>query len=161
MRLYEIDAAILACIDTETGEICDLERLEELQIERDKKIENVALYIKQLNAEADALAAEEKALKERKQAKQAKAARYSEWLGQALAGKEFETAKVRLSFRKSERVEFEDDFAVQEYCEKNNLDQCLKYKRPDINKTEIGKLLKAGQIIPGAVLTENQNLQIK
>ena len=161
MKLYEIDAAILACIDTETGEICDLERLEELQIERDKKLENVALYIKQLNAEAEALAAEEKALKERKQAKQAKAARYAEWLGQALEGKAFETARVRLSFLKSERVELEDELAVLEYCEKHDLDQCVKYKFPDISKAEIGKLLKAGATIPGAVLTENQNLQIK
>lgn len=161
MKLYEIDAAILECIDTETGEICDFERLEALQVERDKKLENVALYIKQLNAEADALKVEEKALKERRAAKETKAARYSEWLGQALEGKAFETAKVRLSFRRSEKVEFEDELAVLEYCEKNNLDQCLKYKFPDISKTEIGKLLKAGQTIPGAVLSENQNLQIK
>lgn len=161
MKLYEIDAAILECIDTETGEICDFERLEELQIERDKKLENVALYIKQLNAEADALAAEEKALKERKAAKQAKAARYSEWLGQALEGQAFETARVRLSFRKSEQTKIEDEFAVVEYCEKNNLDHCLKYKMPEVSTAEIKKLIKAGQIIPGAVLTEKQNLQIK
>lgn len=161
MKLYEIDTAILECIDTETGEICDFERLEELQIERDKKLENVALYIKQLNAEADALAAEEKALKERKAAKQAKAARYSEWLGQALEGNAFETARVRLSFRKSEPVEIEDEFAVVEYCEKNNLDQCLKYKMPEVSKAEIKKLITAGHEIPGAVLTEKQNLQIK
>lgn len=160
MKLYEIDAAILDCIDAETGEICDFERLEELQIARDAKLENVALYIKQLTAEAEALAAEEKALKERKQAKQAKAARYAEWLSHALEGKPFETARVRLSFRKSDTVEIRDDFAVLFYCEKHNLENCIEYKS-SISKAEIKKLLKAGQEIPGAVLTEKQNLQIK
>lgn len=161
MKLYEIDAAILECIDTETGEICDFERLEELQIARDAKLENVALYVKQLTAEAEALAAEEKALKERKHAKQVKAARYAEWLAHALEGKPFETARVRLSFRKSDPVEITDELAVLFYCEKHNLEHCIKYKTPEVSVSEIKKLLKAGQEIPGAALTEKQNLQIK
>lgn len=40
--LYEIDAGILACIDQETGEILDVERLDALQMERRTKIEGVA-----------------------------------------------------------------------------------------------------------------------
>lgn len=32
--LYEIDAAILSCVDLETGEVIDYERLQELQLER-------------------------------------------------------------------------------------------------------------------------------
>lgn len=161
MKLYEIDAGILGCIDTETGEICDLDRLEELQIARDAKLENVALYIKQLTAEADALEAEKKALQEREKAKRAKAARYAEWLSRALEGKPFETARVRLSFRKSDTVEIRDDFAVLYYCERNNLDHCIKYFPAEISVSEIKKLLKAGQEIPGAVLAEKKNLQIK
>ena len=160
MKLYEIDSAILECIDAETGEICDFNRLEELQIARDAKLENVALYIKQLTAEAEALAAEEKALKERKQAKQAKAARYSEWLSQTLNGAEFETARVRLSFRKSKPVEIEDEVKVIDFCNKNGHFDCVKYK-VEVNKTEVGKLLKMGVAVPGAELTEKQNLQIK
>lgn len=37
MTLYEIDSAIMDCVDEETGEIIDLEKLEALNIERDKK----------------------------------------------------------------------------------------------------------------------------
>ena len=44
--LYEIDAAISGCIDAESGEIIDTERLDNLLIERSKKLEGVALWIK-------------------------------------------------------------------------------------------------------------------
>ena len=48
MKLYEIDEAILNCIDTETGEIIDADQLDKLTMERDTKIENVACWIKDL-----------------------------------------------------------------------------------------------------------------
>ena len=43
MKLYEIDEAIMACIDAETGEIIDADKLDKLTMERDAKIENVDL----------------------------------------------------------------------------------------------------------------------
>ena len=61
MKLYEIDEQILGCIDAETGEIIDADMLNALQIERDAKIENVALWIKDLKAEAEAYKAEKQA----------------------------------------------------------------------------------------------------
>ena len=51
MKLYEIDEQILNCIDQETGEILDTEKLEQLQIDRNDKIENLILWIKDLKAE--------------------------------------------------------------------------------------------------------------
>ena len=53
--LYEIDNDILACVDKETGEIVDTEKLESLEIEREKKIEGVILWRKDLMAEAEAV----------------------------------------------------------------------------------------------------------
>ena len=38
MRLDDIPKEIEACVDTETGEIIDIERLDALQMERDEKI---------------------------------------------------------------------------------------------------------------------------
>lgn len=159
--LYEINSAILDCCDMETGEILDFERLEQLQLEKEQKIEGVALYIKNLDAEAAALKAEEAALAERRKAKENKAKRLKEYLTNALAGQKFETARVRLSFRSSTKVEISDELALLTWLEKNHQDQCVKYKLPDINKTEVGKLLKAGQEMPGAALVESSNLQMK
>lgn len=50
MTLYEINEAIMACVDVETGEIIDLDRLNALEMERDRKISNVACWIKDLKA---------------------------------------------------------------------------------------------------------------
>ena len=45
MTIYEINEEILNCIDLETGEIIDIDKLNELQLEKDAKIENVACWI--------------------------------------------------------------------------------------------------------------------
>ena len=62
MKLYEIDREIEACIDFDTGEILDSERLDALQMERAAKLEGVACWIKNLTADAKAFREEEKAL---------------------------------------------------------------------------------------------------
>ena len=54
MKLYEINEQIMACIDSETGEVIDPEKLNDLQIAKDEKIENLALWYKDLLAEANA-----------------------------------------------------------------------------------------------------------
>ena len=55
MNLYDIDNAILSCVDMETGEIIDAEKLDELKMEKERKIRNIACWVKELNAEAEAL----------------------------------------------------------------------------------------------------------
>ena len=94
MTLYEIDEAILACTDQETGEIIDPEALTALQMERDRKLENVALWVKDLKAEAEAIGNEVKALTARKKAAENKAERLKEWLVTALGGEIFKTSKL-------------------------------------------------------------------
>ena len=70
LKLYEIDAAIDAAIeagtDPETGEITNLEELTALQMQREEKLENIALYIKNLSAIATALKNEIDVLNERR-----------------------------------------------------------------------------------------------
>lgn len=63
MNLYEIDSAILDCVDAETGEIFDMDKFEELSLTRDAKVENICLWIKNLKAEAEALKAEKRCLR--------------------------------------------------------------------------------------------------
>lgn len=56
--LYEIDEEILNCVDQETGEIIDPEKLAQLQMDFDKKVEGIALWIKNLLSDAEAIKAE-------------------------------------------------------------------------------------------------------
>ena len=73
MTLYEIDKAIedafYSAVDPDTGEIINdeaLEALNELEEARNVKIENIALFIKNLDAEASAIKAEEERLRSRR-----------------------------------------------------------------------------------------------
>ena len=74
MTLYEIKAAIMSCFtevtDPETGEITeevfDQELLEGLKIQLAEKVDNVACWVKNLAAEAEAMRAEEAKLARRR-----------------------------------------------------------------------------------------------
>ena len=126
--LYEIDTDILNCVDEETGEILDFEKLNALQMEREAKIEGVALYIKQLKAEAALIREEEKALAERRKKKEKLSAGYENWLESILNGQAFETPKVALSWRSSERAELTGDLLdIAAYLENSGYDYCIKY----------------------------------
>lgn len=154
MNLYEIDREILSCIDAETGEILDLERLETLQMERGQKLENIALWIKNLKAEAAALKAEKDAFAEREKQAKAKIESLSAYLTDALGGQKFSTSRVAVSFRSSEAVEIVDETAIPKEYIREKIETT-----PD--KTAIKEAIKSGVAIAGAQLVKNQNLQIK
>ena len=159
--LYEINKSILDCIDMETGEIIDFEKLSELQIERSEKIEKVALWYKNLISDAEAYKKEKDTFAEREKSAKNKAESLKKWLAFALAGEKMTTDKVAISFRRSEAVEVEDEAAFIDFAQKSGRDDLLTYKTPTLNKTEIKKALKAGENIIGAQLKEKQNISIK
>ena len=158
MNIFEIDKAIMECVDLETGEIIDTEQLDKLQMERDNKIENVACWIKELKVEAEALKAEKQALAERQKTAERKAESLKKWLAYALQGEKFNTTKCAVSFRKSEAVEVTDEGL-------NNLmkehDELLTYKAPEPNKTAIKQAIKDGLNVAGVQLVRNISTIIK
>lgn len=159
--LYEIDAGILACIDPETGEVLDFERLEALQMEREHKIESVALWYKNLISDAEAYKAEKQSFADREAAARQKAESLKKWLDFALAGEKMTTSKVAISFRTSKAVEIEDEAAFVEYAQRSGLDDLLSYKVPTISKTAVKAALEAGRAVAGAAIVERRNMQIK
>ena len=138
MTLYEIDNEIMNCIDEETGEIIDLERLEALEMERDRKISNVACWIKDLKAEAEAIKAEKQALEKRQKAAENKAESLKQWLQTVLEGEKFKDARCSISYRRSERVDFADSFNF------DTLPDSMKKVTVEPRKSEFKEFLKAG-----------------
>ena len=159
MKLYEIDNAILECIDTETGEVIDIDKLNELQLERDTKIENVACWIKDLKAEAEAIKTEKNALAERQKAAENKAESLKKWLAYALGGQKFSTAKCAVSFRNTESVEVTEE-GLEALMKEH--DELLTYKAPEPNKTAIKNAIKNdGLNVAGVQLVQNVSTIIK
>lgn len=153
MTLYEIDQAIMNCLDNETGEIIDAELLDSLQMERTEKIENVACWIKELKAEAEALKAEKLAFAERQKVAENKMESLKKWLAYALNGEKFKTVRASVTFRTSEKVEIADIFKLDE--------NYLRYKEPEADKDAIKKAIKAGQQVAGATLVQSTSVIIK
>lgn len=151
--LYEIDEEILNCVDMETGEIIDAEKLEQLQLTRDDKVEGIALWIKNLLSDADAIKSEEEKLAQRRKANENKAKNLKEYLSKFLNGQKFKTPKVSISYRKSESVEVTDISKLD--------DDYLKFAEPTVDKAKVKKALKAGTVLQGVSLVENQNIQIR
>lgn len=161
MTLYEINAQIYELIDSETGELKDYEAFAQLQMDREQKIENVALFIKNLEAEAKAIKDEEASLKARREPLENKATRLRKYLEDALCGEEFKTARCFISYRKSKALEVEDTTELAKWLEENGHRDLVVYPAPTVSKTEVTKLIKGGVEIPGAVLAERNNLQLK
>lgn len=159
--LYEIDATIMSLVDLETGEILDYEAFAELQMEREKKIENMALWYKDLVAEANAIKAEEANLAARRKACENKAERLKAYLSDLLDGGKFKTPRVDCTFRASRSVQIQDEAEFIRAMEQGQHFEYLTYKAPTVNKTAITQAIKAGQLVPGAELVEKKSISIK
>lgn len=160
MKLYEIDQKILELVDKETGELLDYEVYEQLQMEREDKIENMACWYKELTATAKAIREEELALADRRRVIENKADSLKEYLGKILNGEKFQTAKCAVGFRKSTSVAVDDYDACLAWAIENDV-HCFRHKDPEMDKAEISKRLKAGDTIPGVSLVEKQSVSVK
>lgn len=150
--LYEIEQSIMDCVDMETGEIIDIEKLDALRLEKEEKIENIALWIKNLKADAAAYKAEKAVFNAKMQAAQNKADSLTRYLEAILSGEKFKTSKVTVSYRSSQKVVVDDVDSVPEAY--------VTYE-PKVDKTSIKDLLKSGATVDGVHLEECQNIQIR
>ena len=162
MNLFEINSAIENFdfqVDEETGEILNISDLDNLELEKNTKIENIALFIKNLKANEKALDDEYKAMYARKKATVNKRQSLEKYLAKALDCNKFETPKCKLSFRKSTQVDVDEDF----------INWALK-NRPELVKTDIVqkpikkdimKALKDNEELEHCSLRYENNLQIK
>lgn len=167
MSLYTIDRDIQAIIDSiydsvdENGEVTvDFTALEELKAERQAKCENIALYIKNCDAEAAAIEAEIDNLAARKKRIERKAEGLrGVLLNSMLANndKELESPRYKATVKTSESTEIlNKDLIPKEFIK-------VKTFEPEYNpdKVAIKKAIKAGQDVAGARLVTNTKVKIE
>ena len=160
--LYEIDQAILECVDMETGEILDSDRLTALQMERERKLEGVALWVKDLNYEAQMVKEEADKLTARKKALDNKIASIKTWLLWALDGEKLKTPRCSVYQTHSTRLSVADEAelinAIQTLDEPERF---LRFRAPELKKDEIKKAMEDGWTFIGAALEETESVVIK
>ena len=165
MKLYEIAndyVALMQAIENdEIPEDCIADTLEAIKGEIEIKADNIACLLKNTEAEIKAFKEEENRLAERRKVKERALDSLKTYLSDMLIRTNVlnvETARNRISFRKSEAVEVDESFLRWAIENRNDL---LSFKEPTANKAEIKKALKGGQTLEGVKLVTNQNIQIK
>lgn len=167
MKLYEIANEYLELLEAiEGGEIPEEaigDTLESIVALLEDKADSIACMVKNLSAEAAAIKVEEDTLKARRKAKERQAEWFKTYLADILQRSgctKLETARVKLSFRKSESVTIDDEAAFIAWAQKHN-DSLLTYSAPTISKTAVKDALASGAAIEGARIETRQNIQIK
>ena len=169
MTLYDIDAQIAALdgaaeddmlIDEETGELISVSQaLDALRMEREAKLENVACWVKNLSAEADAIREEENRLAKRRKAAETKAANLKAWLLAAMTREDgttdkLKTGRVMVSVKRNPPSTVVNDLLLPS-----------TYKVAKItyqaNKELIKRELLSGGEVPGAHLEYGRSVVIK
>lgn len=161
MNLYQINSQIENFefkFDEETGEVTNIDELNELKINKNEKIENIALFIKNLRAEVKALDDEIKVLEKRMKAKKNKIDNLSSYLEMALNGAKFETSKCNISFRKTSKVVIDDEQSFIDLFK--NTEMVTTKQINTINKKEVKEYLK-DNVSSLAHIEINKNIQIK
>ena len=159
--LYDIDAAILACVDQETGEIFDPEQLDALQMERAQKLEGVALWVKDLKAEAEAVKAEADKLNARKKAIDNKVESLKTWLMYALGGEKLKTPRCNVYQTHNQKVVIDDEKAMIDMLMSSPFgEKFLRIKEPEIDKNALKDSLKQGYEYEFAHLEETESIVI-
>lgn len=178
--LYEIDERLLNLenfdVDTESGEIAETEDdffriLDEIKMATDEKIDGIASFIKNLESDVEAIKNEKKNLDARIKAKENLIERLKHSINRHVnllymdrdtnevdmdkVNKwKFETARNKISYRKSESVNVVDETKLP----KKFYEKITTIKA---DKKAIKDAIKNGDKVNGAVLETNLNIQIK
>lgn len=176
MQIYPIaeslERLMESFIDPDTGELTATEEemqaaIEQMQMNFDEKIVDLRNeYINKL-AEAEAIKEEKMRLATRQKRAEESAERLKRWLAWLLKGEKFDNGVCKISYRRSEEVVFEKDENGKEKTEQfvlwadKNFPSLLSYKKPEPNKTEIKKAIKAGLEVDFATVQAKNNIQVK
>ncbi len=158
MTLYDIDTTIADILSKlepdETGllpENCDelFSKLDELDLQRKTKLENVAKFVLNVRSEIASLKAEEQRLASRRKVLENKEKSLMQYLDGACQGQKTNLGVATLSYRKSERVEVTDFHKAIQFLSSNHHSSCIRTFEPEIAKKEVKELIASGTEVPG------------
>ena len=130
--------------------------LESLNMEIEHKIENTIKFIKNIEPDINGYKEEEKRLYNKRKRAENLIEKLKENIDFNMRRANIAKLKAgtfNVGFRKSKSVEITDESLIP--------DEFKVEQPPKISKTDIGKYLKEGNKLEGAVLVENENLSIR
>jgi hypothetical protein len=160
MRLYDIDDAIAELIDEETGEIVDFEAFENLNIERERKIEFLCKSIKEAPLLMDALQTEISRLQEKKASIKRNADKLKSFLQGYLGGEKYKSPLFTCYESKTKVVTGNMD-GFRDWCLMEGRTEFLKFSDPEVSVSSVKSAIADGEKIPYVQLEEKKFLCIK
>ncbi len=161
MTLYEIRKDYLDALNNievnEDGEVLNIDAIEQAEGAFLDKAESVAIYIKNLTAEAKAIKEEEKAQASRRISLEKKIDRLTQYLDinlRDVGRDDFKTAKVEVTYRASERLIVDDESIIPD-------DYKELVTEMKVSKDSIKRAIKAGAVVEGAHIEKCKNIRVK
>jgi hypothetical protein len=161
------DGNIIANVDAYKNKMLTawFDTLTGIEGEFDEKAESIAIYYKQLLAEAKMLKAEKAAIAKRQSQKEKQAESLKTYLFksmQALGRQKIDMPRAVMSLKKNApSLVVDDEISFIEWAEEHNLDHLLKYSMPEVKKNDVKALCKKGEEIPFVHMESKQSLSIK
>lgn len=135
-----------------------------LEEEFNFKAENLAQYIKCLEAEAEDIDEEMKKLRARRDSRNRRIERLKNYLMEnmeAVGITKIDMPKAKITIRKSTPgIKFDNEKDFIEMLENSGRNNLLKYNSPEIRKSEIKKLIRSGEKFDGARLESGRSVVI-
>lgn len=170
MKLYEVNEALENLLlllepDPETGEVSAdfdsvLAEINALQMERSRILEYLAKLVLNCRSDVAAIKTEEDRLKERRQRVERKADRIMEILKRECGGENTDCGVATVRYRNTEKLDVADGRSTIEWLEQHGYDTFIRYKEPEVSKSDVKKLIKAGAEIPGAAIVKEQSCSL-
>lgn len=140
------DGNIIANVDAYRNKMLTawFDTLTGIEGEFDEKAESIAIYYKQLLAEAKMLKAEKAAIAKRQSQKEKQAESLKTYLFksmQALGRQKIDMPRAVMSLKKNApSLVIDDEISFVEWAEEHNLDHLLKYSMPEVKKRMMSRL---------------------
>lgn len=170
MKLYEVNQGIEELIamlepDPETGEVTAtdevIERLHALEMERSRILEYLVKLVLNCRAEAASIRAEEKRLAERRHSLENREDRLMQIIDRECDGQKTDCGVATVNYRATSRVDVSDSKKAISWLKRHKHTDCYRTPEPEVSKTEVKKLLAAGESIPGVTLVQDRSCSLK
>ena len=161
MKLYEIpeqyrQALESIDVDEETGEIVNADALNQFEMDAKEKIENAALFVRELERESQAISEEAERMRNRAKAVERKAERIKSLILTALQPFDGRVKTQRITV-------YERHTDVVKIVEGSTLPDAYVTKKVTLspNKTELKRAIKAGATIDGVTLEDSVSVVMR
>ena len=171
MKLYEVNGRIAELMDRlepdpETGEITGdvdaiIAEIDGLQMERMDILSYLAKLV--LNARSDIaeIKTEERRLRDRRNALNAKTDRLMAVLDRECGGVNTDCGVATVNYRQTSHVEVSDSGAAIAWLRENGFNGCYRQPEPEVSKSGIKALLQDGRQVPGVALVQEMSCSLR